>query len=658
MSTTKLQSLNDEQIAILEKNGCGCADWSQVRTAAGFRAEHVVRVAFVGAVDIGRMDGTVLDMDGVERPAGLHNVRLRNVRLGDNCAISNVGGELANLEIGHGVWIENVAGMACRGLSAFGNGHAVSVLNEAGGREVRITARTSAQTAYLTALYRDRAGLAERMHALADDVADELRAERAIVGNGARVAHCGELVNVRVGPHAVIHGALRLEEGTIESSQAAPTRVGHGVVARHFILQKGACVEDGAVLVSTLIGEAARVGRQFSAENSVFFANAEGYHSEVCSVFGGPYTVTHHRSTLLIAGLFSFFNAGSGTNQSNHMYKLGPVHQGILERGCKTGSFSYLLFPVKIGAFTAVIGKHYANFDTSDFPFSYIAEEDGKSTLVPAMNYFTVGTLRDGEKWPARDRRADERKLDQIVFDVLSPFTARKMARACRILERLGAESDRSQTYVTCNGIHIKRLLMKTCGRYYKLALDQYFGDALVRRLRERGDDSVEEALARDPAGRSGESEWVDVCGLLCRQDRLDEIVERVQNGALTTLDALQGEFETLAALYPADAWNACLSLYAEIHGASGGAFGRDQALAVLDAWKSASLKLINMVLGDAQKEFEGSVRIGFGIDGAGDADFEAVRGTFDANSFVRDLRVRIPVIEKTREDLAAALQA
>ena len=71
------------------------------------------------------------------------------------------------------------------------------------------------------------------------------------------------------------------------------------------------------------------------------------------------------------------------------------VHQGLLERGSKTGSFSYLLWPSRVGAFTAVIGKHYANFDASDLPFSYITEEDAGSVITPAMNFFTVGTMRD-----------------------------------------------------------------------------------------------------------------------------------------------------------------------------------------------------------------------------------------------------------------------
>jgi len=194
-----------------------------------------------------------------------------------------------------------------------------------------------------------------------------------------------------------------LEEGTINSCKEAPTIVGEGVTAKKFIMLSGSKVDSYAIIDKTFIGQSVKMGKQYSAENSVFFANCEAFHGEACSVFAGPYTVTHHKSTLMIAGLFSFFNAGSGTNQSNHMYKLGPVHQGILERGSKTGSFAYLLLPDFVGAYTVVMGKHYANFDTTDFPFSYITEEKGKSELTPAMNIFTVGTRRDSEKWPTRD---------------------------------------------------------------------------------------------------------------------------------------------------------------------------------------------------------------------------------------------------------------
>ena len=196
-------------------------------------------------------------------------------------------------------------------------------------------------------------------------------------------------------------GTTQLENGTVLSNEGAPTMVGVDVQADDFIIAEGSQVTGGAVISRTFVGQGCKIGRQFSAEGSLFFANCEGLHGEACSVFAGPYTVTHHKSTLLIAGLFSFYNAGSGTNQSNHLYKLGPVHEGKLERGCKTGSFSYMMWPCRVGPFSVVLGKHTRTFDTADFPFSYIeATPDGRCLMTPGFNFTTVGTVRDGANGP------------------------------------------------------------------------------------------------------------------------------------------------------------------------------------------------------------------------------------------------------------------
>lgn len=78
--------------------------------------------------------------------------------------------------------------------------------------------------------------------------------------------------------------------------------------------------------------------------------------------------------------MFSFLNAGSGSNQSNHMYKLGPIHQGVVDRGSKTTSDSYILWPAHIGAFSLVMGRHVSHSDTSRLPFSYLIENAGNHT--------------------------------------------------------------------------------------------------------------------------------------------------------------------------------------------------------------------------------------------------------------------------------------
>ena len=113
----------------------------------------------------------------------------------------------------------------------------------------------------------------------------------------------------------------------------------------------------------------------------------------------------------------------SGSNQSNHLYKLGPIHQGVIERGAKTTSDSYILWPSRIGAFSLVLGRHYRHSDTTDFPFSYLIEEKDESRLIPGITLQSIGTIRDSQKWPKRDRRKDTNLLDSINFNLLSPYT-------------------------------------------------------------------------------------------------------------------------------------------------------------------------------------------------------------------------------------------
>jgi hypothetical protein len=302
------------------------------------------------------------------------------------------------------------------------------------------------------------------------------------------------------------------------------------------------------------------------------------------------------------------------------------------------------------------MGKHYANFDTSDFPFSYVDEEGGKSTLIPGMNFFTVGTLRDGAKWPSRDRRKNEDKLDLIVFDVLSPYTAQKMIKGRSILQDLHAGTEKGQEYVTCNGIRIKRLLLRTCARYYGLALDKYLGDVFLKRLAAHESEDIREVLAPDADGEDAEQEWIDVCGLLCAKSRMDRLTEAVVSGQIGTFDALHGALRDVYDAYPGDEWNWFLAAYRSLKGRDLSAETNEGLRTLLVDWKKASQKLLNMVAGDANKEFEGAVRTGFGIDGNQEADFEAVRGTFEENTFVKQLRAQTASIEQRFEQACARI--
>ena len=265
----------------------------------------------------------------------------------------------------------------------FGNGVEIETLNEAGGREVVLCNGLSAQLAYLMCVYRHDERLISQLQQLARaaaaTVTADVRHDRGLDRESPKQPRSSTW---RSGRLRVVDGSISLVNGTILSHPEAPTTIGAGVIAEDFIVAEGASVTDAAMLTSTFVGQGSRVGKQFSAEGSLFFANCEAFHGEACSVFAGPYTVTHHKSSLLIGGMFSFYNAGSATNQSNHRYKLGPSHEGKLERGCKTGSSSYLMWPCRVGPFSVVLGKHTRTFDTRDMPFSHV-EADSERPLHP-----------------------------------------------------------------------------------------------------------------------------------------------------------------------------------------------------------------------------------------------------------------------------------
>ena len=249
-------------------------------------------------------------------------------------------------------------------------------------------------------MYRHRPELTERLHAMADIRARAVASERGTIGPGARIENVGIIRNVRIGEAAVLQGCLRLFDGTVVSSTDAPVLIGSGVVCTDFIVQSGSVVENGAVVTRSFVGQGVTLSKGFSCSDCLFFANSHCENGEAVSVFAGPFTVSHHKSTLLIGSMFSFMNAGSATNFSNHQYKLGPVHQGVFGRGVKCGSGSYMMLPVRVAPFTTVLGHHTGRIDTPDMPFSYILESEGSSYLVPGVNLRSIGLFRDIRKWP------------------------------------------------------------------------------------------------------------------------------------------------------------------------------------------------------------------------------------------------------------------
>ena len=635
--------LTAEQIAVLEAQSCRCENWSEVTVAEDFNPKYVRNVNFSGQVRLGSFNKIFTLAGGIRKHSGIYHATLHNVIVGDDCMVEHIRNYIANYIIGDGSYIENVTDLITYGETSFGNGTKVSVLNETGGREVAIHEHLSSHEAYITALYRHDQKLIDSINELVSEYVESSKSTFGVIGKNVEILDAMHIVNVKIGDSAKIKGASRLRNGSIVSCEEAPVNIGMNVIADDFIVESGSSITDGVTLTRCFVGQACVLGHGYSASDSLFFSNCQGENGEACALFAGPYTVTHHKSTLLIAGMFSFMNAGSGSNQSNHMYKLGPIHQGIFERGAKTTSDSYVLYPAKIGAFSLVMGRHVNNPDTSNLPFSYLIEQQGVTYIIPGVNLKSVGTVRDVRKWPSRDRRKDPHRLDHINFNHLSPFTVQKMFEGIRILEMLKeASGNRADNYYYKKSI-IRNASLHKGLKYYQTGIIKFLGNSFITRIQDAdvsSDEGLRQALRRD--NPVGAGHWLDISGLICPASEIEKLCDDLTEGKVRNIVELGSRFGQIASDYYSYEWTWAYDAIEKFWGYDLANITRSQAIDLISQWKNAVISLDKLIYDDAGKEFELTSMTGFGVDGdkvRRDADFTAVRGGgFNENPFVLEV--------------------
>lgn len=469
----------------LESQGCSADDWSLVMISPDTDTSLMRDVHFGGMVII----------EG-------------------GAVVRNVPGGIRNCRIGRDAIVENNVSIEFEPEAPCGVGISISALDESGSRPVRAFPGISSQIATLMA--RVPAWLERNLATGIQDFLDS-RAVPHEIGDRAVVRGCGKLLNVSVGAGATVEGARLLANGAIINNAAHGRElayVGSGVDAANFIVEDGK-VASGCILRDCYVGQGAELEKGFTAHDSLFFANCSLENGEACAVLAGPYTVSMHKSSLLIGCQTSFMNAGSATNMSNHMYKLGPVHWGVLERGVKTSSGAYIMLGAKIGAFSMIMGQHKTHPDSSSFPFSYLfGDERGATVVVPAAMLRSCGMMRDEKKWPTRDRRLKRRLPlhDRINFNVLNPFTVDSMLEAIDTISELLTEPTFDDLYLRYKGMKFTRAALERAKFLYTMAIYKYLSVTLP-------EGGFPESDGKAPG------QWVDLGGQIITRATLETVL-------------------------------------------------------------------------------------------------------------------------------------
>lgn len=514
-----MRELTVNEIAQLEERGCWAEDWSDILVDEAFVPTQMTNVLLYGHVEIGGLSGFVEVEEGFRRRCCVRNATLRNVTIGDECLVENVRGYISNTQIGDRCYVANVGIITNQEDSIFGNGTEISVLNEGGDSNVVIFDGLTAQLAWLMINFSSAKQLAKR------SMVNDQRSTPHI-GAGSRVVSVKEMNNVRIGEGCEVQGSCKLTNCTILSTDDAGTLIGSDVIIEDSVVAAGASVIDGAKVYASFVGESVHIGKGFSSEASVFFANSYMDNGESCAAFCGPFATSHHKSTLLIGGAFSFYNAGSGTNQSNHAYKMGPIHWGTLDRGSKTASGSHILWPAHIGSFSMVMGKVQNHPQVQKLPFSYVIAEGRDTWLVPGINIRTVGTWRDVGKWPRRDKRPLSSRNDIINFAFPNPYIVQSVLEGKSILKDLLKKHPEDTDVFTYHGCKIKRAALLKGIQYYDLVLKLFLHRCFQHNTAETNESN---------GGR-----WVDMMGLLAPKSELESIARDMDNGSISTVDDLK----------------------------------------------------------------------------------------------------------------------
>ena len=515
-----MRNLTDHEIALLEEQGCYAEDWQQVWVDdVAFLPDRVRDVRFFGTVRIGDLSGQVEVEEGFAQPCGIHRTTLRDVTVGDHCRIENVGEYIANYDIGDDCHISHIGRMTTSGPTTFACGTPVRCPNEGVEPRLLLHPRLTAPAALLM-----RSSDAVRDLYMRSTPPP---AERGTVGQGVRIVGAKEILNTCIEDGAEIHYATRVSECTIGRG----AYVGTDVMADTCILGEGALLSDGAHADHCFLAHSVRMSKGFSAEHSLFFTGCEMLRGEACAALCGPFSTSHHKSSLLIAVQTAYFNAGSATNGSNHAYKMGPIHSGTLLRGAKTASGAHLLWPATIGAFSTVIGKVVTHPDTTLLPLSYIFGDGRRTIVLPGIALRSAGLWRDLHKWQARADRLGGGTLHSSLCTLHfpSPLLAQQALAGKRWMEQELAAAGSGAEGIETPAFSIPREAAEAGIRYY---------DLLLRLFGRQVDDG---------------GEWVDLAGLLAPKQDIGRLLADVDSGAIGSIDELLDILQQIQEAYPAN---------------------------------------------------------------------------------------------------------
>ena len=620
-----MRALREDEKNRLVNAGCRAQSWDTIRVTDDFYPDGYENVTFAGEVFLARQDARI----GFK----VKNVRLENCEIGQNVKIEDVAEGIKGYCIERDCTLRHIGRMVYDEKELCGEGTEIAPLDETGSRSLLLHRGLTAQIAYLTVFARHNPSVSTQLSSIAEQyVAEHKLGKQARIASGTVIEFAGTLANVHIPEASTLSGVKRIERATL-----CHTSIGDNVIMEDVVAMPGSVITESCMLHRCFVGEGVRMDGAFSAHDTLIFANSHLSNGEASAALLGPHTVSMHRSTLLIGSSVSFFNAGSGTNQSNHHYRLGPMHYGIMGRGCKTASNAYLLWPAVIGSFTKVVGRVMTQPDTRHFPFSELIAEGNNTKLRPAALLASIGTLRDQDKWYWRDERVHKESGDLIDYSAVPPSVVSEIYAGYNELRLLLEQRPEIERY-NVRGAAIERADLLSGIDRYRGALVLFVANTLAQWCLDR--TAALKALHANARQKQDALVYYDLFGISVSEADLTRLYKQLERKKVRNVDQLAEFFRQC------DNQNRFLIPFATALLAQLFDGTTEQRLtACLTEALKVSERTEKEVLRDAAKEQSSRVQVAYGLlpsdSGAAARELSLLKGNTDELPFIKQMRAQ-----------------
>jgi hypothetical protein len=196
--------------------------------------------------------------------------------------------------------------------------------------------------------------------------------------------------------------------------------------------------------------------------------------------------------------------------------------------------------------------------------------------------------------------------------------------------------------------------------KFYRTGIEMYLTEKVFAAIEKALADSanLSDALAVDTNSVYSD-QWIDLGGQLMATDRLVAFEDAVEEGDINTVEAFVAQLNKINQAYATDEWAWIAKAYEQVFGVAPANATKDDLLKTAEAYLKVKGKFLNLVIADAHKEFDTLSQSGFGTDGSTEdiaEDFCQVRGTYEDNKFVKEMKQNVEDLHRRVEQLKAKL--